>query len=175
MTSKVIFVAGVHGVGKGTICQEVSSHFTYPHYPASSLIKSVKNAEVDKNKIVVDADKNQDYLITALDQLEVDSDYILVDGHFCLQGGSGVIEVPLETFRGMSIAATLLLTGRPTEIYKRLYSRDGTSLNVDVIQSLQNAERDRANYVANNLQVPFLEAQICDIKQILSWLETVIQ
>ncbi len=107
--------------------------------------------------------------------MEVESDYILVDGHFCLQGDSGVIEIPLKTFRGMNIAATLLLTDSPAEIYKRLSSRDGTSLHLDAIQSLQIAERDRANYVANTLHIPFFEAQIYDVDQILSWLEAIIQ
>ncbi len=175
MTPKVIFVAGVHGVGKGTICQKISSYFSLPHYSASSLIKSVKNAEVDKNKIVIDADKNQDYLLTALEQLEVDFDYILVDGHFCLQGDSGVIEIPLETFQGMDIAAILLLTDSPAEIYNRLYARDNSSLEEAVIQSLQDAEKTRASYVANTLRLPFFEGNIYDVDPMLSWLESAIQ
>lgn len=173
MNFKTIFVSGVHGVGKGTICEKISTYFTYPHHSASSLIKSVKNSAVDKNKVVIDADKNQDYLIIALNQLYVDSDYILVDGHFCLQGDNGVIEIPLTTFQEMELAAIILLTDEPEQIHTRLYSRDNTSLGVDVIRTLQNKEKERANYVAKNLNVPLLESKIDKTETLLSWLMTV--
>ena len=175
MNFRPIFISGVHGVGKGTICEKITSHFTYPHYSASSLIKSVKKAEVDKNKIVIDADKNQDHLIVALERLDVNSDYILVDGHFCLQGNNGVIEIPLATFEKMGMAAIILLTDDPTQIHTRLYSRDNTSLGVDVIRSLQDKEIERANYVAKKLGIPLLESRIDDAKVIVEWLVAITQ
>ena len=170
MNFRPIFISGVHGVGKGTVCEKISSHFTYPHYSASSLIKSVKKAEVDKNKIVIDADKNQDYLIIALKRLDVNSDYILVDGHFCLQGNNVVIEIPLATFEEMGLAAIVLLTDDPTQIHTRLHSRDNASLGVDIIRSLQEKEKERANYVAKKLGIPLLESKIDDAKAIVEWL-----
>lgn len=174
MNFKSIFISGVHGVGKGTVCEKISSHFTYPHYSASTLIKSVKKAEVDKNKIVIDADKNQDYLIIALERLDVNSDYILVDGHFCLQGNNGVIEIPLATFEEMGLAAIVLLTDAPTQIHTRLHSRDNASLGVDVIRSLQDKEIERAHYVAKKRGIPLLESQIYNVDSLLSWVESVI-
>jgi len=173
MNFKPIFISGVHGVGKGTVCDKISSHLSYPHYSASSLIKSVKKAEVDKNKIVIDADKNQDYLITALNRLDVNSDYILVDGHFCLQGNNGVIEIPLATFKKMGLAAIVLLTDDPIKINDRMHSRDNTSLEVDVILSLQDKEIERANYVAKELGIPLLESNINNIQVLESWLASV--
>ena len=175
MNFNTIFISGVHGVGKGTICEKISSHFAYPNYSASTLIKSVKNSAVDKNKVVIDAEKNQDYLIVALNQLNSGSDYILVDGHFCLQSNDGVIEIPLSTFEEMGLAAIVLLTDDPSQIHSRLNSRDNASLGVDVIRSLQNKEKEQANYVANALNIPLLEAQICNVEPILSWLELSIQ
>lgn len=174
MTPKVIFVAGVHGVGKGTICQKISSYFAFPHYSASDLIKSVKNAEVDNNKIVIDANKNQDYLILALENLNVDSNYILVDGHFCLQGDNGVIEIPLETFQGMELAEIVLLTDDPDKIYSRLYARDNNALAEDVIRFLQDKEIERAEYVAGYLDIPILKAKINDSQTIFDWLSPIL-
>lgn len=175
MNFKTIFISGVHGVGKGTLCEKISSHFTFPYYSASTLIKSVKNAAVDKNKVVIDADKNQDYLIVALNQLNVDSDYILVDGHFCLQGDNGVIEIPLATFQSMALDAIVLLTDEPDQIHARLHSRDNASLGMDVISNLQDKEIERANYIAKDLGIPLLESKISDIRAIVSWLASVTQ
>lgn len=167
---KIIFVAGVHGVGKGTLCEKIESEFSFPHFSASSLIKAVKNAEVDINKVVIDADKNQDYLLTALEQLKVDSDYILIDGHFCLQGSQGIFDVPIATFKGMELIATLLLTDDAYAIHQRLNTRDGESLNESEIGDLQDRECERANEITKTLNVPLMEASIHELDAIKAWL-----
>lgn len=175
MRFNIIFISGVHGVGKGTICGKLSSHIGCPHYSASDLIRSVKNTEIDENKIVIEADKNQDYLITALDHLNLDTNFIIVDGHFCLQGDKVIIEIPLETFESMKLTAIVLLTDEPTEIYRRMHARDYCSLSVDVITNLQEREKERARYVASSLEVPILEAGIDDYEKISEWVVSNVQ
>jgi len=169
MNFDTIFISGVHGVGKGTICGKLSSHIGYPHYSASDLIRSIKNTETDNNKIVINADKNQDYLITALENLSLETDCIIVDGHFCLQGEGTVFEIPLETFEGMKLRAIVLLTDNPTEIYRRMHARDNCSLSVDVITNLQKREKERSQYVATALEVPIFEAGIDGYEMISEW------
>ena len=169
MKFDTIFISGVHGVGKGTICGKLSSYIGCQHYSASDLIRSVKNTEIDNNKIVIDADENQDYLITALENLNIETDCIIVDGHFCLQGEKAIIEIPLETFEGMKLMAVVLLTDDPTEIYSRILARDNCSLSVDVITHLQEKEKERAQYVAGSLEVPILEARFDDYEKISEW------
>lgn len=172
--TKIIFVAGVHGVGKGTICHKIESQFGLHNFTASSLIKSVKNSAVDNDKVVVDAGKNQDYLLMAIEQLNVDSEYILIDGHFCLQGSSGIFDVPIETFQGMNLVATLLLTDDVSAIYQRLYSRDGKSLDESTIEELQNREQDRANSVTSSLKIPLYKGSIYNYNSIENWLTGLI-
>lgn len=174
MKFKTIFISGVHGVGKGTICKNISKQFFYPHHSASELIKSIKNAGIDKNKIVIDADKNQNLLITALNQLNIDSKFLLLDGHFCLQGNNGVIKLPLETFQKVNLAAIILLIDDPASIHSRLLSRDNSSLGIDTIHSLQVKEIEHANYISKNLAIPLFESNIIDNRKITSWLSTII-
>lgn len=38
-TSNIIFIAGIHGVGKSTLCKKLSSRYNIEHYSASELIK----------------------------------------------------------------------------------------------------------------------------------------
>lgn len=99
----------------------------------------------------------------------------MVDGHFCLQGDNGVIEIPLTTFEKMRLSAIVLLTDDPDQIHARLHSRDNASLGVNIIQSLQDKEKERANYVAKNLGIPLLESKINDPRAIVSLLASVTQ
>lgn len=156
MKPKVIFVAGVHGVGKGSLCKEISSILGYPTYSASDLIRNEKNSAVDHNKIAVDPDKNQDHLIKALNNLTVDKNLIIIDGHFCLQGPDTIIEIPKAVFEEMQLVAIILLIDDPVEICSRLKSRDGKSLHLKTIQALQMREKVRAEHIATNLQTPLI-------------------
>jgi len=174
MNFNVIFISGVHGVGKGTLGQKLSSYFGYPIFSASTLIKKEKNAEVDKNKVVIDADKNQDYLISALNKLNINSDFIILDGHFCLQGDKGIIEIPLGTYKGINLSAVILLVDKPSAIYERLYSRDNTALDLKVLQHLQDGEKEHARFVVDSLNVPIIEANLTDSKTIAEWLASVL-
>lgn len=167
--ARIIFIAGVHGVGKGTVCIKIELLTGFPHYSASSLIKSIKNSDVDKNKVVIDASKNQDDLLTAIAQLGAKTEYILIDGHFCLQTRSGIFDIPISTFKGMDLAGILLLTDDISEIHRRLHNRDGKSLDENTLGELQDREKIRAKYIAEKLDVPMSEAKIHNFDDIQAW------
>lgn len=174
MTFEVIFISGIHGVGKGTLGEKLSSHYGFPIYSASNLIKKEKNAEVDKNKVVIDADKNQDHLISSLSKLNITSKYIFLDGHFCLQGDKGVIEIPLNTFKGIKLSAVVLLVDDPSEISKRLHSRDNSALNSEVLHILQESEINHAEFVVGKLSIPMIKTSINSSKKIIDWLDSIL-
>lgn len=62
----VIFVAGVYGVGKTTICDRLSLEMGLPHYSASDLITKRIGEKYGENKVVSNVDNNQINLINAV-------------------------------------------------------------------------------------------------------------
>lgn len=151
---KVIFIAGVHGVGKSYFCSEVEKILGLPVYSASKLIKEIKQADVDIDKKVIDVKENQDYLITALNTIQTTSKTILLDGHFCLFSDEGIINVPSETFEKIPLQGIFVLHDAAENIYQRLKARGNTSLSVDMISELQEKEMLQALLVASLVKSP---------------------
>ncbi|MBZ6987667.1 AAA family ATPase, partial [Klebsiella pneumoniae] len=89
----LIFIAGVHGVGKGYLCSFAKDDFGVTHVSASELIKNNSNIKFDNSKLTTTPDKNQSILLTALNALKSKVSNILLDGHFTLINKNGDIEV----------------------------------------------------------------------------------
>ena len=51
MKRQIIFVSGVHGVGKTTLCKKIASRYKIEHFSASNLIAKEKAEESDRLKI----------------------------------------------------------------------------------------------------------------------------
>ena len=162
---KIIFVAGTHGVGKGYFCSEVANNFGLPVFSASKLIKETKQAEIDINKKVIDAEINQNLLISALKKIKTASKLIVLDGHFCLYSDKGIINVPIKTFIQMPLKSILVLYDFPENIYKRTIDRDTVSLSIDIISDLQERELEQANLIANLVGIPCYKIPFCDISK----------
>lgn len=63
MERKIIFVAGVYGVGKTTLCEALSKKDEIHTYSSSDLISKNNNEKYGDNKYVKDSNKNQEILI----------------------------------------------------------------------------------------------------------------
>ena len=61
----MIFISGVHGVGKTFFCDRVREATGIESYSASKLITQKKHSEFAKDKLIPDIDENQQYLIHA--------------------------------------------------------------------------------------------------------------
>jgi adenylate kinase len=166
----VVFLSGVHGVGKGFVSERLSNDLSLPVFSASSLIRQKKNAPVDHGKVVVDADKNQDHLIDALSNLSIQESAIILDGHFCLSSSAGIIHIPIYTFRSMPMKAVVLITAEPEVIHQRLMTRDGAAMAIDDIAVLQNHEIDHAKRVTDILDVPLLVVGQDELKYVSDWI-----
>ncbi|OLF54642.1 ATP-binding protein [Pseudomonas chlororaphis] len=151
----VVFVAGVHGVGKTYLCDRFSAQTGIMHSSASSLIKRERqSASWESNKLVSDIDANQVALTKAVNRLTEKNTNLLLDGHFVLKDQNGLlIEVDESIFKELSLSAIVLIEA-PTEIVRsRLLSRDSNSLAGD-ISNFQNTEKTRATYISKILNVP---------------------
>lgn len=153
MSNGLLFVGGVHGVGKNTFCQKLSKALGYRHYSASDLIKEEKQALVDIDKVVVDPNLNQDCLIKAINKIPKKYK-LLIDGHFCLQGTDGLFYVPKELFKTIKVSSIILLLEKAEIIRDRLLDRDQMKKSIEDIERFQKAEELRAIEVSNYINVP---------------------
>ncbi|WP_314838899.1 ATP-binding protein [Solobacterium moorei] len=151
----MIFISGVHGVGKSYFCNLLKNRLGVVSYSASTLIADKKNAGFFPDKLVADIDENQFYLLEAVRELRERGDEFLLDGHFCLLNKKGLItRIPIDTFTTLAPDAIVLLTEDPNIIAKRRQDRDGIQHSISDIQAFQDAEKAYANEVAELLGVP---------------------
>lgn len=162
----VIFVAGIHAVGKSTACEFVSAELGIPHYTASQIIRGEKSAAVPAgSKLVDDVAENQRLLIQGVSRLSA-SGIILLDGHFTLQRKSdGAIEaISVDVFREIQVSAVVVFTDDPVKIAERTFARDEAVLPLKYLQDHQEAEVMHAKQVASALGVPIVMLQAFDTK-----------
>ena len=84
MKDGIIFVAGIYGVGKSTLCERLGLFIGIPCYSAGNLISALNGETYGRNKTVANKENNQDILVAAVnDRLQKDTAFILA-GHFCI-------------------------------------------------------------------------------------------
>lgn len=167
---KVIFVAGIHAVGKSTACKVVSGEFGIPHFTASQIIRDEKSSAVSMNsKLVADVADNQRLLIQGVSRLLEDGN-LLLDGHFTVlrKLDGGIEPVHVDVFRDLHVGGIVLFTDHPEEISKRMHERDGVLNPVEIFRSHQDAEIAHAKYVANTLGLPMVKLQAFDMESMMN-------
>lgn len=153
MESRIIFIGGVHGVGKTFFCMKLSDRFVVDHVTASALIG--RHVNKSTNKTMHDVGENQSILLKELDMLKLAGQTILLDGHFCLLNSAGKIQdIPLSVFEGISPVVIILLRNEPASIIERLSARDNQTYSLETITSMQDRELRRANSISQALGVP---------------------
>jgi adenylate kinase len=151
----MLFISGIHGVGKSYFCGRVKSELGISTFSASLLISERKHAEFSSDKLIPDIDNNQPYLLAAVQELNATDPNFLLDGHFCLLNGEGkVTRIPKETFMALKPDAIVLLTEKPDVIAGRRKQRDNINHNVDEIKRFQDDEAVYAAEVAETLGIP---------------------
>jgi adenylate kinase len=152
----VIFLAGVHGVGKGFLGTPVANSMGITHLTASQLIREEKGqANWGNDKKTSDLDDNQLALIRAVAHRRLTHPGILLDGHFVLRNAQGVL-TPLATtvFKELHLTGVILLTEGAKIIASRLAVRDKGTPDVQAISELAEAELAHAQVVCNELELP---------------------
>jgi len=151
----MIFISGVHGIGKSFFCDKVKTDLGIATYSASQLISERKHAGFASDKLIPDIDDNQQYLLMAVRELNETTREYLLDGHFCLLDSAGqVTRIPLGTFLSLKPEAIVLLTENPDIIAERRKHRDQIDHESDAIQDFQQEEVTYATEVAKTLGVP---------------------
>lgn len=144
-----IFVAGVYGVGKSTLCDRLAKVLDIPSCSAGDLISQVNGEIYGANKAVENKHSNQDILAVAVDEKLKHSSTILLAGHFCIfDRHNHVDRLPADIFNKLHIQQILLLEADVERIIQNLNQRDGKHYTVQQVSALLAEERRAAEEVA---------------------------
>lgn len=152
----IVFVGGVHGVGKSTACTEVATVLDLPVHSASAMIRAERAApSPDQGKSVADVVTNQQWLIRGLrKRLLENAGLHILDGHFALRSSIGRVEcIGLNFFDQLDIEHVVCFQDNPAAIVSRLSKRDGYRGTVGDVAELQDMEIRHAALVARHLSL----------------------
>jgi adenylate kinase len=150
-----IFLAGVHGVGKTTLCKQWLEPMRFHCVSASSIIKS-QNGDVVEAKMVGDIPDNQQKLLLGIQSLRAKHQQLAVDGHFVILNREKQMEnVDVSVFHELRPDAIVILLNEPGLIMQRLSSRTFSHWDVGFIEELQTRESFQAKTTAEQLAIPF--------------------
>ncbi|WP_413892956.1 ATP-binding protein [Candidatus Skiveiella danica] len=151
-----IFVAGIHGVGKTYLANQLPAGIGLLHTSASQLIKEeLALPEWNADKRVADVDKNQVALTKAVARCNALGTALLLDGHFVLLNTAGeFVLLGAEVFKTLNLSAVLLIEADPKVVANRVQSRDGLRRDTEWLATFMRAERAQAEAVCSELSVP---------------------
>ena len=162
----IIFVGGVHGVGKSTCCQEASERSGLEWLTASAVIKTERaSAIAERSKDVLDAAGNQELLIHGLrKRVCAGHERIILDGHFTLLKPDGeIIVLGQDVFAQLGPERIVVFRDDPASICKRLHERDRQEWFLSAVQSQQDAEVEVGRKIASGLGIPFVTLNAFDV------------
>lgn len=157
--NETVFVAGVHGAGKSTICTELSRLLGASHVTAGGLIRASADATTEVTvglKAVPNIDANQQLLLRGLSIYRAtNSGPLLLDGHFVLLKPDGTMaEIPLTVYAAIAPAAVMLVEADTATVHSRLLERDNAAPPAATITELAARERVHAERVRRELRIP---------------------
>lgn len=151
----VIFIAGVYGVGKSTLCDKLKHATGIPAFSAGDLISEVNGESYGRNKIVKDANSNQDILISAVDAKLKGYPRFLLAGHFCILDKNNEVELlPEYVFSKLHMERIILLEADALRIAENVNRRDQRVYPIQTLKQLIDCEHEQAQKVSNELMIP---------------------
>lgn len=165
----VVFVGGVHGVGKTTICKAICEGLKLEYLSASDLIKWSEMNDDPYNKFVKDISDMQRRLVSALDNNVTAGKHYLLDGHFCLFNFEGTVtKVPMQTFELIKPSLLCVISGDASEIKEALQSRGSNDYKLKLINEMQSSEISYATETSSHLHVPLVQGSRTRIDKLIA-------
>lgn len=167
MQGKVIFVSGVHGVGKTSMCESYQTNEMFTCQSAGNLIRTARaKSTPDRTKDVRNIDDNQQLLIKAVSNIKNSGKLLLLDGHFAIWDSEHLpTAIDTKVFIDLGIDSIITIHDEPHLIAERINSRDqSSSITPSEIDALQKIEIEQANQVANTLGIPLTLLKAFDAK-----------
>ena len=155
MSGSTIFVAGIYGTGKSTLCSALSERLHIPAFSAGDLISAVNGERYGANKAVADKDNNQVLLAERVRELGQEHEQVILAGHFCIfNSGNGVEVLPESVYHTLNISRIVLLEADTRTIIEHLKHRDGKDYTEESVAALSKKERDQSERIAEQLKCP---------------------
>lgn len=150
----IIFIGGIHGSGKGKICEEITSKFNLIHLTASEVLKWNELSNQNE-KQVKDINYTQNRLIDNLNKIINKNNNYLLDGHYCLLNENGIpVKIPIKTFEDINPIKLILIIANPEVIRERLENRDKKNYDINLIEEFQNLEIEFCKEISIYLEAP---------------------
>lgn len=156
LIGSTIFIAGVYGTGKSTMCSALAKILHIPAFSAGDLISSKNGEHYGANKTVSDKYANQLLLIERVHQLIQKNERIILAGHFCIFNSYNEVDIlPESVYSQLSISRIILLEANIQTVISNLISRDGKNYTLESISKLIKKEREQCKRIAEQLSCPF--------------------
>lgn len=175
--NKLIFITGVHGVGKSNLAKKLSEKFNINFFTASEIITRTSNNIYHKlnYKCVPSIEENQSILLTELLRIRVLYNIFILDGHFVLLNQDSIpTPIAVEFISKIAPSLVILITDDPRKIAKRISNRDGQLYDTLLITKMQDLERITVTRYCKNLGIPHIEIDIQSnedpLSELSSWL-----
>lgn len=157
MKNGIIFIAGVYGVGKSTLCKKLEEHLNIPAFSAGDLISEINGECYGANKAVKDKSANQNILIAAAKNKLTQTPTILLAGHFCIFNSINEVEIlPEYVYKEMPLSRIILLETELERILKNIQSRDSKTYSKTNLNELIEKERTQAIKISFDLNIPLI-------------------
>jgi len=169
--NKIIFIGGIHGSGKGTICNQISKEFEIPHFSCSQLLKW-EEISSRSNKKVDDFEVTQDRLLNGIRSNISPDKLTLLDGHFCLLNREGIPEkIEEQTFIDINPILIAIVTEDVNTIHERLEYRDGNTYDLNILDKMQQLEYSQAKIVSSLLTIPLIDLNSKNVEEIYKFIK----
>ena len=155
LKGSTVFIAGVYGTGKSTMCSVLAEMLHIPAFSAGDLISAINGEQYGANKAVSDKNNNQILLAERVRQLTQKNQKIILAGHFCIFNADNEVEVlPESVYPALNISRIILLEADIQTIISNLRRRDGKNYPVKSVSVLVEKEREQSKQIAEQLNCP---------------------
>jgi len=152
---QIIFLAGVHGTGKGHFCERLLRISPWQHLSASALLKWSEYAEAPEKKEVMSIPDTQERLLAGLEKACILGGRYLLDGHLTLLNREGVVtRIDSQVFERIKPKAIILKTESARTVQERLCARDGRVYSLALIKRMLSEESVYSAEIASHLNIP---------------------
>ena len=171
----IIFLAGVHGVGKTYLGSPAAASLKLPYATASSLIRAeLGAANWNEQKRVQDSYRNQEALISAVSKMRKSDRRLVLDGHFVLRDAVGKLApLSVDVFRCLGIKGAILLEAPADVVFRRLAERAAPQ-SLESIEELALAELQHSAQVCRELEIPLVQLHAPDEHQLRSAIQALM-
>lgn len=155
LKGSTIFIAGVYGTGKSTMCSALSERLHIPAFSAGDLISAINGEQYGVNKAVADKDNNQALLAERVRELNHENGQIILAGHFCIFNADNGVEVlPESVYSALDVTRIVLLETDIQTIIANLRRRDGKDYSEKSVSTLIEKEREQSERISKQLKCP---------------------